>query len=148
MSKIRNTNRKWSNMLSTKYRNHQHMDYTAFQEISYCKRQFQDNSCCGQMQHYDTSFCTPMTYVALQDCISETNREALKRLHISFAEQEDKYKTLEEEIQVTNTYDKVEITSTEYIPKFKKNKRKWLYGLSTGAVLAGVMAYVFKKLVI
>ena len=148
MSKRRNTNRKWSNMLSIKYRNHQHMDYTAFQEISYCKRQFQDNSCYGQMQHYDTSFCTPMTYVALQDCISETNREALKRLHISFAEQEDKYKTLEEEIQVTNTYDKVEITSTEYIPKFKKNKRKWLYGLSTGAVLAGVMAYVFKKLVI
>lgn len=148
MSKRRNTNRKWSNMLSTKYRNHQHMDYTALQETSYCKRQFQDNNCCGQIQHYDTSFCTPMTYVALQDCISETNRDALKRLHISFAEQEDKYKTLEEEIQVTNTYDKVEIASTEYIPKFKKNKRKWLYGLSTGAVLAGVVAYVFKKLVI
>jgi hypothetical protein len=89
-----------------------------------------------------------MTYVALQDCISETNRDALKRLHISFAEQEDKCKTLEEEIQVTNTYDKVEIASTEYIPKLKKNKCKWLYGLSSGAVLAGVVAYVFKKLVI
>ena len=148
MSKRRNTNRKWSNMLSTKYRNHQHVDDKAFQEASNCKRYFYDKSCWEKMQRSDTNLYTHMTYATLQDNISETNRDALERLHISFAEQEDKYKTLEEEIQVTNTYDKVEITSTEYIPKFKKNKRKWLYGLSTGDVLAGVMAYVFKKLVI
>ena len=32
MSKRRNTNRKWSNMLSTKYRNHQHVDDKALYE--------------------------------------------------------------------------------------------------------------------
>lgn len=145
MSKRRNTNRKWSNMLSTKYRNHQHVDDTAYQEASNCKRYFYDKSCWEKMQLSDTNLYTHMTYAALQDHISETNRDALERLHMSFAEQEDKYTTFEEEVQVAETYADVEIDNTEPAPKIKSNQRKWLFGLGAVTALASVIFYVFKN---
>lgn len=145
MSKRRNTNRKWSNMLSTKYRNHQHVDDTAYQEASYRKRHFYENSCWDKMQYSDTNFYPQMTYATLQDSISETNRDALERLHMSFAEQEDKYTTIEEEVQVAETYADVEIDNTEFAPKIKSNQRKWLFGLGAFTALASVIFYVFKN---
>ena len=145
MSKIRNTNRKWSNMLSTKYRNHQHVDDKAFQEASNCKRHIYEKSCSDKMQHSDTNFYTHMNYEALQDRISETNRDALERLHMSFAEQEDKYTTLEEEVQVTDSFVDLQNDNAELAPKIKSNKRKWLFGMGAGTVLAGVIAYAFKR---
>lgn len=145
MSKRRNTNRKWSNMLSTKYRNHQHVDDKAFQEASNCKRHIYEKSCSDKMQHSDTNFYTHMNYEALQDRISETNRDALERLHMSFAEQEDKYTTLEEEVQVTDSFVDLQNDNAELAPKIKSNKRKWLFGMGAGTVLAGVIAYAFKR---
>lgn len=79
------------------------------------------------------------------DLIGETRQKELRRIVLT-KEQLEQFET--NTVTEEDVYDEVEIASTEYIPKFKKNKRKWLYGLSTGAVLAGVMAYVFKKLVI
>ena len=146
MSKRRNTNRKWSNMLSTKYRNHQHVDDTAHQEASNCKRYFYDKSYWEKMQRSDTNLYTHMTYAALQDNISETNRNALERLLMSFAEQEDQHTTLEDEVQVADTYVvDVQIDNTVIAPKIKSNKRKWLFGMGEGSVLVGVIAYVFKR---
>lgn len=145
MSKIRNTNRKWSNMLSTKYRNHQHVDDKAFQEASNCKRYFYDKSCWEKMQRSDTNLYTHMTYAALQDNISETNRDALERLHISFAEQEKLYSASEKEAQVTDSFVDLQNDNAELAPKIKSNKRKWLFGMGAGTVLAGVIAYAFKR---
>lgn len=145
MSKIRNTNRKWSNMLSTKYRNHQHVDDKAFQEASNCKRYFYDKSCWEKMQRSDTNLYTHMTYAALQDNISETNRDALERLHMSFAEQEKLYSAREKEAQVTDSFVDLQNDNAELAPKIKSNKRKWLFGMGAGTVLAGVIAYAFKR---
>ncbi len=132
-------------MLSTKYRNHQHVDDKAFQEASNCKRHIYEKSCSDKMQHSDTNFYTHMNYEALQDRISETNRDALERLHMSFAEQEDKYTTLEEEVQVTDSFVDLQNDNAELAPKIKSNKRKWLFGMGAGTVLAGVIAYAFKR---
>ena len=145
MSKIRNTNRKWSNMLSTKYRNHQHVDDKAFQEASNCKRHIYEKSCSDKMQHSDTNFYTHMNYEALQDRISETNRDALKKLHMLFAEQEKSYSASEKEAQVTDSFVDLQNDNAELAPKIKSNKRKWLFGMGAGTVLAGVIAYAFKR---
>ena len=145
MSKRRNTNRKWSNMLSTKYRNHQHVDDTAYQEASYRKRHFYEKSCWDKMQYSDTNFYPQMTYATLQDSISETNRDALERLHMSFAEQEKLYSASEKEAQVTDSFVDLQNDNAELAPKIKSNKRKWLFGMGAGTVLAGVIAYAFKR---
>ena len=77
------------------------------------------------------------------DVISETCQEELRRIVLT-KEQIGQFET--NTVTEENVYDEVE--STKHMPKLKKTKRYWLYGLSTGAVLAGVMGYVFKKLVI
>ena len=136
MSKIRNTNRKWSNMLSTKYRNHQHVDDKAFQEASNCKRYFYDKSCWEKMQRSDTNLYTHMTYAALQDNISETNRDALEKLHMSFVKLEEKV------LETNNVETEVAIIEPELKPK--DSKHKWL-AWGAGAALAGVMAHLFKN---
>ena len=35
--------------------------------------------------------------------------------------------------------------NAELAPKIKSNKRKWLFGMGAGTVLAGVIAYAFKR---
>lgn len=143
MSKRRNTNRKWSNMLSTKYRNHQHVDDTAYQESSYRKRHIYEKSCSDKMQHSDTNFYTHMNYEALQDCISETNRDALKKLHMLFAEQEKSYSASEKEAQVTFNYDEVESDSTKFMPKPKTSRLTWFIGIGLATLGAvGIMVIV------
>ena len=145
MSKRRNTNRKWSNMLSTKYRNHQHVDDKAFQEASNCKRYFYDKSCWEKMQRSDTNLYTHMTYAALQDNISETNRDALERLHMSFAEQEKLYSASEKEAQVTFNYDEVESDSTKFMPKPKTSRLTWFIGMGLATLgTVGIMVIVKK----
>ena len=66
-------------------------------------------------------------------------------MDIRFVEQEDKYTTFEEEVQVAETYADVEIDNTEPAPKIKSNQRKWLFGLGAFTALASVIFYVFKN---
>ena len=132
-------------MLSIKYRNHQHVDDTTYQETSNSKRYSYDKSCWEKMQHSDTNFYVHMTYAALQDSISETNRDALERLHMSFAEQEKTYSASEKEAQVTYNYDEVESDSTKFMPKPKNSRLTWFIGLGLATLgTVGIMVIVKK----
>ena len=137
VKKERNTDRKWSKMRSIKYRNHQYMDGTVYQETVYFKRYVDDTSCCSMMQHSGAYFFVHLTCVPLQDCISKTNRDALEKLHMSFVE-------LEEKVHETNTDVETEVAIIEPELKSKYSRHKWL-AWGAGAALAGVMAHLFKN---
>ena len=74
------------------------------------------------------------------DVISETCREELRRIILT-NEQIGQFET--NTVTEENVYDEVE--STEHMPKFKKTKRYWLFGLGLATLaVMGIMAIVKK----
>ena len=137
--------RKRSNMLSTKYRNHQYVDGKAYHETFYSESLIYETSYSGMMQSSKTHFYVHLTYAPIQDRISMTNRQALQELCMTLTMQQEMYSAREEEVQITDNYVEVETISTEPESKPKSNKRKWLFGLGASTVLAGMITYVFKN---
>ncbi len=148
---------KTSKTISVFIRNHQYKDGQGFRITTFGESNIHHQSCSVPMRESDIVDYRCFTQTSLQDRISETNRDALKKLHMTLTEEEKTYSSREKEVQVTDSYDEVEttctytyaeaeveITDTESTPKPKSNKWKWIAGVAAGTGLAGMIAYVFK----
>lgn len=128
---------KTSKTISVFIRNHQYKDGQGYRITTFGESNIRHQSCNGPMRESNTIDYKSFSQISLQDRISETNRDALKKLHMTLTEQEKTYSVSEKKVQETDNYDEVEVARTEFMPKSKKNRLMGLVGLG-GAALGAV----------
>ena len=136
---------KTSKTISVFIRNHQYKDGQGYRITTFGESNIRHQSCNGPMRESDTIDYKSFAQISLQDRICETNRDALKKLHMTLTEQEKTYSASEKEVQVTENYDEVEVARTEFMPKPKNNRLTRFIGLGLATLGAVGIILVFKK---
>lgn len=147
---------KTSKTISVFIRNHQYKDGQGFRITTFGESNIHHQSCSVPMRESDIVDYRCFTQTSLQDRISETNRDALKQLHMTLTEKGKTYSSRENEVHVTDSYDEVEATytytyaeaeveTTGTESKPMSNKWKWIAGAVAGTGLAGIIAHVIKN---
>ena len=136
--------KKTSKTISVFIRNHQYKDGQGYRITTFGESNIRHQSCNGPMRESNTIDYKSFSQISLQDRISETNRDALKKLHMTLTEQEKTYSDNEKKVQVTDNYDEVEVARTEFMPKSKKNRLMGLVGFGVAALGAVGIILAFR----
>ena len=133
---------KRSKTISTIIRNHQYVDGVGYRITIYGGNNRRYDSCDDPMRPSNVVDYRSFTLTSLEDCISASNLEMLQHLHTSLTEHEETNSAPDGMLQETDAHVEVETVETEPESKPKSNKRKLLFGLGAGSVLAGIITYV------
>ena len=133
--------RKKSKTISVIIRNHEYVDGQGYRMTKFGNSNLRDRSLYGTIRQYGTIDRRIFTQMSLEDCISASSREALKKLYVLLSENQITHSIKGEEIQVSHT-------NVEKVVELKPGNRikKWLVELGPGgAIIANMITYAFRR---